>query len=137
MREDKKQTAGKRKHESACLLLVALLLSVAFSLTVCAGEKEEMPGQQPDTSQSSSQLVKPSVSGTRVIPQQTPAGHTIHKIYGGPSSDNLKLLGVLDGDTKSGQWLTLKTTANDVRYLKVRTTESPSWISWREIEVYK
>lgn len=190
MWEDKRQMDVKSKHRPAYLLLVVLLLSFVFSLTVSAGEEDGMPGQQPSTSASNSRSVKPSVSGTRVIPlavtasrqspggepemttdgevttvwnagggppqwiqfdfgepttlseillnvEQTPEGHTIHKIFGGPSSDKLKLLGTLDGNTQSGQWLRLKTTANDVRYLKVRTTESPSSVAWREIEVYR
>src|SRR6267143_3535064 len=180
MCEDKRQITGKSKHRPAYLLLVVLLLSVIFSLTLSAGEKESMPGQQPNTSQSNSGSMKPSVFGTRVIPQavtaskrspggepefatdgdvntiwlaeyfapqwiqfdlgeptavseillnveQTPEGPTIHKIYGGPAPDNLKLLGTLGGNTQSGQWLALKITADNVRYLKVVTTKSPSW----------
>jgi len=66
---------------------------------------------------------------------QTPEGPTVHKIYGGPTPDSLDLLGTLNGNTHNGQWLELKVTT-DVRYLKVVTTKSPSWVAWREIEVY-
>ncbi len=68
---------------------------------------------------------------------QFPAGPTSHQVYGGPTPDNLKPLGTLDGNTTDDQWLTLSVTASDVRYLKVMTVKSPSWVSWKEIEVYK
>ena len=190
MPEHKKQTDWECKQHPTYLILAALLVSIVFSLSICAGEKTDMSCQQPNPSPSSSRSIKPSVSGTRVIPQavtaskrspggepesatdgdvntiwlaeyfapqwiqfdlgeptavseillnveQTPEGPTLHKIYGGPAPDNLKLLGTLGGNTQSRQWLALKITATSVRYLKVVTTKSPSWVAWREIEVYK
>ncbi|MGB8507876.1 MAG: discoidin domain-containing protein [Pyrinomonadaceae bacterium] len=66
----------------------------------------------------------------------SPDGHTTHQIYGGPSASQMTLLGTLDGNTVSGQWLELPTGASHVRYLKVNTTADPSWVSWYEVEVY-
>ena len=77
-----------------------------------------------------------TVSKLRLLTAQTPSGHTTHQIYGGPTPDNLSLLGTLDGDTVNYQWLEFNTSAGNVRYLKVLTTSSPSWIAWYEIEVY-
>ena len=68
---------------------------------------------------------------------QSPVGPTTHQIYGGPSPSNLKLLGTLDADTHDDQWLELPVTGSDVRYLRVLTIKSPSWVSWKEIEVYR
>jgi len=189
MYKHQKQTIDKYKHQPAYRIFIASLI-VVFSLSVCAAAKKVVLGQQPGPARTDSGATKPSVSGTRVIPQavtasnrvagneaelatdgdlstiwnsgdfapqwiqfdlgeptavsevllsvaQMPEGPTIHKIYGGPAPDNLKLLGTLNGNTQSGQWLVLKVTAKDVRYLKVATTKSPSWVSWHEIEVYK
>ena len=78
-----------------------------------------------------------TVSGVLLDVGQTPDGPTIHQIYGGPTPENLKLLDTLNGNTYDGQWLELKVAANDIRYLKIVTTKTSSWIAWREIEVYK
>jgi F5/8 type C domain len=72
----------------------------------------------------------------RLLVQQNPAGQTTHQIYGGPTANNLSLLGTLTGFTQAGQWLEFDSTATSVRYLKVVTTQSPSWVGWSEIEVY-
>jgi uncharacterized protein YceK len=78
-----------------------------------------------------------SVSKVRLDASQTPDGPTTHQIYGGPSPSQMELLGTLEGATKDNQWLELNTPAKNVRYLKITTTKSPSWVAWREIEAYK
>jgi hypothetical protein len=77
------------------------------------------------------------VSTVLLDPAQTPAGLTRHEIYGGPSPDNLKLVGSAEGVTQDSKWLVVPVTAKAVRYLKVSTVKSPSWVSWFEIEIYK
>lgn len=67
---------------------------------------------------------------------QSPAGNTVHEVYGGATTSDLKLLGTLNGNTQSGQWLELTTTATNIRYVRVKTTSSPSWVGWYEFEVY-
>src|SRR2546428_12610690 len=66
--EKERSDNGKHRH----LIFIALLLSVTFSLTICTGD-----GQQSTSSQSDSRSVKPSVSGTRVIPQALTASKHI------------------------------------------------------------
>lgn len=78
-----------------------------------------------------------SLSQVRLLTAQYPDGHTTHEIYGGPSPSSLTLLGTVDGSTSSSQWLQLTTGATNVRYVKVLTTASPSWIAWFEVEVYQ
>ncbi|HEV7743886.1 MAG TPA: RHS repeat-associated core domain-containing protein [Pyrinomonadaceae bacterium] len=78
-----------------------------------------------------------SLSQVRLLTAQSPDGHTTHEIYGGPSPTSLTLLGTVDGNTTSSQWLQLNTAATNVRYVKVLTTASPSWIAWFEVEVYQ
>ncbi|HXI26735.1 MAG TPA: carbohydrate-binding protein [Pyrinomonadaceae bacterium] len=77
-----------------------------------------------------------TVSKVRLLVLQDPAGATTHQIYGGTTTANLALLGTLSGNTQSGQWLELTFTSSSVRYLRVNTTQSPSWVGWVEIEVY-
>jgi len=78
-----------------------------------------------------------SVSRLRLNVSQTPLGPTTHEVYGGPTPDQLKLLGTLEGTTQDSQWIELSVSANNVRYLKIATVKSPSWVAWREIEVFK
>jgi hypothetical protein len=54
----------------------------------------------------------------------------VHEIYAGPTPETLKLIGTLKGDTRTNQWLELKAAAADVRFVKVSTVTSPSWVGW-------
>lgn len=78
-----------------------------------------------------------AVSKVRLNVSQSPDGNTTHQIYGGPKADNMILLGTLNGFTEDGQWLELLTQASNVRYLRVKTVASPSWVGWREIQVFR
>lgn len=77
-----------------------------------------------------------AISRVRLLVDQLPDGHTTHEVYGGATPDTLTLLGTFDGDTSFHQWLELSSTASNIRYIKVSTTASPSWVGWAEIEVY-
>lgn len=77
-----------------------------------------------------------AISKVRLYTEQTPPGPTTHQILGGLTPDNLAPLGTLDGDTASGQWLELQ-VKGQVRFLRVVTVKSPSWVGWRELEVYE
>lgn len=78
-----------------------------------------------------------AISKVRLNVNQTPPGPTKHEVYVGPTPDQLTLLGTLEGVTQDMQWLELNTPGTNVRYVKISTVKSPSWVSWREIEVYK
>jgi hypothetical protein len=77
-----------------------------------------------------------TISRVRLYTAQYPAGPTSHQIEGGLTPGSLAPLGTLDGDTADEQWLELRTNAQ-VRYVKVVTVKSPSWVGWRELEVYE
>lgn len=77
-----------------------------------------------------------SVSQIRLLVDQIPNGHTTHKVYTGSTPESLTLQHTFDGNTSFWQVLELNLSANNVRYVKVETTDSPSWVSWAEIEVY-
>jgi hypothetical protein len=70
---------------------------------------------------------------------QFPAGATTHRVsgrevLGGPSVE----LGTADGSTADNDVLTLTPdpTLPAVRFVRVETVTSPSWVAWREIEVF-
>ena len=79
-----------------------------------------------------------SVSEIRLTVAQTPSGSTKHRVLGrvAPGGE-LVLLGTLSGETADYQILTLTSpgTWPAVRFVRVETLTSPSWVAWREIEV--
>jgi len=70
---------------------------------------------------------------------QLPDGFTVHGVYGKPSPDaSYTLLHEFAGFTLDLQVLrfTLPLAAPNIRFLRIETTQSPSWVAWREIGVY-
>ena len=83
-------------------------------------------------------LGKPTaVSTIRLVVSQYPAGNTIHQIWGGAEANNLTLLNEFKGFTQDSETLEFKPSIplSNIRYIKIITTLSTSWIAWREIEV--
>lgn len=79
-----------------------------------------------------------ALSEIRLTVSQFPAGATKHQVWGrvAPGSE-LVLLGTLSGQTADYQVLTLTASGSwpAVRFVRVQTVASPSWVAWREIEV--
>jgi hypothetical protein len=74
----------------------------------------------------------------RLTVAQSPAGVTEHRVWGRVADGgDLVLLGTLSGETADSQILRLTSSGTwpAVRWLRVETTASPSWVAWREIEV--
>lgn len=69
---------------------------------------------------------------------QLPDSNTVHRVYGRASTaDPYTLLHEFDGFTVDQQLLHYVLPAEQqLRYIKVETTSSASWVGWREIEVY-
>jgi hypothetical protein len=68
---------------------------------------------------------------------QLPDCATDHVLYGRAStSDPYTLLHEFVGFTVDQQVLQYSTTPQELRYIKVETVSSCSWVGWREIEVY-
>lgn len=80
-----------------------------------------------------------SLSEIRLTISQYPEGQTVHQIKGkGAGTGNqLILLHTFDGNTRDGDELVFKPESliTGIRYIRVETVASPSWVSWREIEV--
>ena len=80
-----------------------------------------------------------SVADIRLTVAQYPDGPTDHRVLvRGPSpGDPWVLVGEPTGSTHDGQVIEVAGGAStrNVRYVRVETVSSPSWVSWREIEV--
>jgi len=79
-----------------------------------------------------------SLAQVRLLAGQDPAGPTQHDITGRPSAQGpIVTLGTLSGDTTDGDELVLDVDPDAplIRYVRITTVSSPSWVAWREIEV--
>ena len=79
------------------------------------------------------------VGEIRLLTSQSPAGGTIHQVLarGKATEDQYVLVHTFDGFTVNDQSLVvnLPEALQGVRYIRVETTYTPSWVGWREIEV--
>ncbi len=65
---------------------------------------------------------------------QAPAGLTVHEVRAGAHADPGRLAATLEGETDWGDRLVAE-VGYEARYIRILTTESPSWVAWVEIEV--
>lgn len=83
-------------------------------------------------------LGEPATIGLiRLVTSQSPAGTTRHQVWLGSTPDELYLAYTFEGETADSQILEFLPQApiEGVRYVRVVTESSPSWVGWREIEV--
>ena len=82
-----------------------------------------------------------SVGKIRMKVAQTPAiGDTAHAISVGQSPSALTTVATFFRRTQDGQWLEFAPSGKNlgnVRYVRITTSASPSWVAWNEIEVYQ
>jgi Ca2+-binding RTX toxin-like protein len=82
------------------------------------------------------------LSSIKLKVEQAPSGNTIHEVRIsnqpiGASATGATLATTFKGNTVDGQWLSGDFSNSPVgRYVQIKTTQSPSWIAWEEIEVY-
>ena len=80
-----------------------------------------------------------AVAAIRLGVAQTPReGDTVHAVLGRSTEGSFRELQVFSGRTTDGQLLEFVPPApwEDVRYLRIETRASPSWVAWREVEVF-
>jgi hypothetical protein len=80
-----------------------------------------------------------AIGGISLLTAQLPDGDTVHRVLGrARASDPHRLLHEFTCSTVEGQRLEYSppTPWGNVRFLRVKTTMSPSWVAWREIWVY-
>lgn len=69
---------------------------------------------------------------------QLPNGNTHTQLYVGTTSNPTTLVSDLNGYTYSGQWIniTYSPPLTNVRFLRLTTLVSPSWVAWIKFLVY-
>lgn len=76
-----------------------------------------------------------------LVVEQFPTGFTRHQLLAAPDGQSMDpdVLHEFAGNTASQQTLAFDFNAfnNNFRYIKVATLQSPSWVAWREIRLYK
>jgi len=77
------------------------------------------------------------VGQVRLVIAQYPEGSTTHRLYGGQTARLLTVLHTFKGNTTDGQALMFTPDAGGlpIRFLRIETVASPSWVAWREIEI--
>jgi len=79
------------------------------------------------------------ITRIRLVASQFPAGETLHLVLGRRPGDTRNIiLGQLAGETTDGQEFVLTDGApwSGIQTIIVQTIKSPSWVAWREIEVF-
>ncbi|HET6846477.1 MAG TPA: cellulase family glycosylhydrolase [Anaerolineales bacterium] len=78
-----------------------------------------------------------SIASIRLTVSQFPEGPTTHQVWVGADPNMLKLVHQFSGFTKDPEVLTFSPASNlnGVRFVRILTQASPSWVAWREIEV--
>lgn len=75
------------------------------------------------------------------VVQQPTTGYTIHQIWTsssviGDNTSGATLSHIFEGETFQGQLLSYDfLTSSSAQYVQIRTTVSPSWVAWGEIQV--
>jgi hypothetical protein len=77
-----------------------------------------------------------------LVVAQLPDGETTHEVWISSepireNSEHATRVVTFEGVTRDRQWLMAwLTEPRTARYVQVRTTRSPSWVAWMEIQVY-
>jgi hypothetical protein len=77
------------------------------------------------------------LSRLRLCIDQSKAGLTKHEVFVGQKENELHKIANFSDITNAGQWLEKLVDEKDVRFVEVRTLETNSQVSWREIELYQ
>jgi hypothetical protein len=79
------------------------------------------------------------VSEIRLSVTQHPDGNTSHRVLTGAEAASLRPVASLAANTMNGQTITLaipQAEQRAVRYVRIETSASPSWVAWGKIEVW-
>lgn len=79
-----------------------------------------------------------TVTSFRLLVTQSPNGSTIHRILVGSSASTLVEIHRFEQATATGLWLTYtpQSPLSNIRFVRIETISSPSWVGWLEIEVF-
>jgi F5/8 type C domain len=77
----------------------------------------------------------------RLLTGQHPPGMTEHQVLGKglDTGDNFVALHSFEGETEDSQWLSYLSPEpwTEIRFIRIESVLSPSWIAWREIEIIR
>jgi F5/8 type C domain len=79
------------------------------------------------------------ITEIRFLVSQYPNGNTTHRVQvRTSSSDVYQTVHEFQGSTNDNDWLVLEldTPLENVNQIRIQTIASPSWIAWKEIQVY-
>lgn len=78
-----------------------------------------------------------TISQIRLVTSQSPAGETIHRVRGRSAAGNFQQLVEFRGVTDDVQFLEYSPAEpwEGIQIIRIETLSSPSWVSWREIEI--
>jgi len=79
------------------------------------------------------------ITEIRLLVAQYPAGNTTHRVQVRSSSgDAYQTVHEFQGSTNDNDWLVFKPELppENVSQLRIQTIASPSWVAWKEIQVY-
>lgn len=79
-----------------------------------------------------------TISRIRLIPSQSPSGLTVHEVWvKTATAEEYYLVGICAGTTRDGLAIDIRPALiEEVRFVRIVTTDSPSWVGWREIQVF-
>jgi hypothetical protein len=75
----------------------------------------------------------------RLLVAQSPAGPTTHRLrVGGPGGAQRNVVHEFSRATADGDWLVFRPPQplEGIQFLRVETLASPSWVAWKEIQVF-
>ena len=78
-----------------------------------------------------------TVKSIKLLPCQSPNGNVTHQIFISNDMQNWNLVDEINVYSKNNEWIThtFSTSLKNVRGVKVKTTKSPSWIAFFEIQI--
>ena len=80
-----------------------------------------------------------AVSKIELVVSQSPSGPTRHRVSVGATRGTMQPVAVLQGSTLDGDVLKVELASEDggaVRFVRIDTTDSPSWVAWYEVRVF-
>lgn len=79
-----------------------------------------------------------TVAGVNLMVSQSPAGETVHRLMGAGPDRDFRELHTFRGRTEATDLLAYEPSEpwTEIQFVRLETVESPSWVSWQEIEVF-
>ena len=142
-------------HPDPCVALDILTDNLVYNKPVTASSSlpEEPPSQAVDDNagtqwaagEGPTQWIQIDLQGTyritkiELLVSQDPAGDTVHRIQVRASdADVYQTVYEFNETTTDNEWLFFRpeTPLENVSQIRIETIDSPSWVAWKEIQVY-